>query len=134
MRKAVFVAGLGLVTAVVVACGGGGAAPTATPTSGAPGTPKADGKQLFVEKGCAACHTISGVSTAGVVGPDLTHIGTGAATRKPGVSAEAYIRESIENPNAFVVSGFAAGVMPALRSAMTDEQYEALVAFLLAQK
>jgi cytochrome c oxidase subunit 2 len=32
------------------------------------------GKQVFLQAGCVACHTIRGVS-AGVLGPDLTHVG-----------------------------------------------------------
>lgn len=33
------------------------------------------GSRLFLQKGCIACHTVAGVS-AGVLGPDLTHIGS----------------------------------------------------------
>ncbi len=74
----------------------------------------------------------------GLVGPDLTHIGTDAATRKPGVSAEAYIRESIREPDAFVAEGVARAIPGLMTSALTanltDQQVEALVQFLLAQK
>ncbi len=87
--------------------------------------------------GCSACHTVEGVS-AGLVGPDLTHIGTDAATRKPGVSAEAYIRESIREPDAFVAEGVARAIPGLMTSALTanlsDDQVAALVEFLLAQK
>jgi cytochrome c oxidase subunit II len=34
------------------------------------------GKELFMENGCSACHTIRGTQAAGVVGPDLTHVGS----------------------------------------------------------
>jgi cytochrome c oxidase subunit 2 len=33
------------------------------------------GKQVFLEVGCVACHTIQGVSP-GIIGPNLTHVGT----------------------------------------------------------
>lgn len=33
------------------------------------------GKQVFLEVGCVACHTIQGVSP-GILGPNLTHVGT----------------------------------------------------------
>jgi cytochrome c1 len=94
------------------------------------------GKAAFTGKGtCFACHTIQGVSTIGTTGPELTHIGTEGPMHKPGMSPEAYIRESIEKPGAFVAPGFLAGVMPAdIRKVMTDQEFEALVAFLVAQK
>lgn len=47
-----------------------------------------EGRDLFVDLGCGACHTIRGV-TAGVMGPDLTQIGArrsiGAGTLPGGV-------------------------------------------------
>jgi cytochrome c oxidase subunit 2 len=33
------------------------------------------GKQVFLEVGCVACHTIRGISP-GILGPDLTHVGS----------------------------------------------------------
>ncbi|MBI3539922.1 MAG: cytochrome c oxidase subunit II, partial [Candidatus Eisenbacteria bacterium] len=33
------------------------------------------GKAMFLEVGCAACHTISGLSP-GIIGPNLTHVGS----------------------------------------------------------
>jgi cytochrome c oxidase subunit 2 len=34
----------------------------------------ADGSEAFIAAGCGACHTVRGVSEAGAVGPDLTHL------------------------------------------------------------
>lgn len=34
------------------------------------------GEALFLAAGCGACHTVRGTDAAGVVGPDLTHIGS----------------------------------------------------------
>ena len=34
------------------------------------------GRELFFASGCAACHTIGGTSAQGVVGPNLTHVGS----------------------------------------------------------
>lgn len=36
----------------------------------------ARGQELFLADGCGACHTIRGTPAAGVVGPDLTHVGS----------------------------------------------------------
>jgi cytochrome c oxidase subunit II len=34
------------------------------------------GQQLFLSNGCSACHTIRGTQAGGVIGPDLTHVGS----------------------------------------------------------
>lgn len=111
----------------------GSAAPSEEEGSASPPVGAATaGQAVFTNSGCVACHTIEGVLGAvGQIGPELTHVATNATSRT-GLSAEEYIRESIENPTAFVVEGFGP-LMPALRGTMTDEDFENLVAFLMAQ-
>lgn len=42
----------------------------------APTTPEQSaGRDIFMAKACAACHTVRGTSAAGNLGPDLTHVG-----------------------------------------------------------
>ncbi|MDQ3802410.1 MAG: cytochrome c oxidase subunit II [Acidobacteriota bacterium] len=36
----------------------------------------ARGQELFLANGCSACHTIRGTTAAGLIGPDLTHVGS----------------------------------------------------------
>lgn len=48
-------------------------AQAAEPPQDAPAT---RGAELFLANGCSACHTIRGTAAAGVVGPDLTHVGS----------------------------------------------------------
>ena len=36
----------------------------------------ARGHQLFLSSGCGACHTVRGTAADGVIGPDLTHVGS----------------------------------------------------------
>jgi cytochrome c oxidase subunit 2 len=36
----------------------------------------AEGSQAFLQGGCIACHTVRGTIAQGVIGPDLTHIGS----------------------------------------------------------
>ena len=36
----------------------------------------AAGRQVFLSKPCAACHTVRGTPAAGTTGPDLTHVGS----------------------------------------------------------
>lgn len=43
----------------------------------APSDPRAAaGREVFLASGCGACHTVRGTAAAGVVGPDLTHVGS----------------------------------------------------------
>jgi cytochrome c oxidase subunit 2 len=35
----------------------------------------APGSRLFLESGCAGCHSIRGIGATGTIGPDLTHVG-----------------------------------------------------------
>ena len=129
----------------------GGAAPTPVPApdsapSVAGGALVATGEQIFLTgqgqgsaTACFTCHTIDGVPGAtGLLGPDLTHIGTDAATRQPGVSSEDYLRQSITEPEGFVAEGVERAVpglmLTALTAGLTDDDVDALVAFLLEQK
>ena len=34
------------------------------------------GRELFLASGCGGCHSIRGTAAAGVIGPDLTHVGS----------------------------------------------------------
>ncbi len=92
------------------------------------------GRQLFVSNGCGACHTISGLSD-GEVGPPLTRIGSIAGTRREGLSADDYIRQSILDPNEFVVEGFQPNIMPQnFGEKLSEEELDILIQFLLAQQ
>jgi cytochrome c oxidase subunit II len=45
----------------------------------APAKPEAlHGERLFAMHGCGACHTIRGTGASGMIGPDLTHVGSRA--------------------------------------------------------
>lgn len=79
---------------------------------------------------CQSCHMID--SDRIVVGPPLMHIGSLAATRQAGVSAEEYLRESILDPNKFIVEGFMAGLMQQnFTDTLDEEQINQLVAYML---
>ncbi|NPA06563.1 MAG: cytochrome c [Chloroflexi bacterium] len=95
------------------------------------------GEELFNQNplganaGCVTCHSIEpGVQ---LVGPSLAGIATTAAERVPGMSAEEYIRQSIVDPNAYIVEGFPEGLMPSY-SDLPPEQIDALVAYLMTLK
>lgn len=88
------------------------------------------GGKVFMTKTCSTCHTATVVKAAGTIGPKLDGLGATAAKRVAGTSAEDYIKQSIEDPNAFVVEGYAKGLMPQLRSTLNDQEFKDLVAFL----
>ncbi len=97
----------------------------------APATePVARGRQIYRTLDCGRCHVIDG--QGGALGPDLTHIGTNAAEREPGVTAEGYIRASIVSPGAYVVPGYN-DVMPrGLARNLSPADLDALVRYLRA--
>jgi len=75
--------------------------------------------KLFVQSGCAVCHTIPGIGPAkGRQGPKLV-LGTNGPKRLAdpnyqgtAESVREYIHESILNPGAYIVSGYSDRVMP----------------------
>ena len=90
------------------------------------------GAVVFQEKPCFTCHTISSIPKArGRLGPDLDGIADRASTREPGMSAEAYIRESITKPEAYIVPGFPPAMPPNIRDTLSRQEYEDLVAYLM---
>jgi mono/diheme cytochrome c family protein len=89
------------------------------------------GDQIFTAAGCAGCHTFGPAGSNGTIGPSLDELQTQAGNIEPGKSAEQYVREAIQDPDAFVVEGYSAGVMPSFQGKLTDEQVDALVEYLL---
>jgi sulfur-oxidizing protein SoxX len=103
--------------------------------AGALGNPE-KGKTLFHQTAireapaCSTCHTSE--SGEVIVGPSLANVASRASERKPGLSAEEYIRESILDPNAYVVEGFSEGLMyQNYRDTLTEEEINDLISYLL---
>ncbi|MCS6882813.1 MAG: cytochrome c [Oscillochloridaceae bacterium] len=81
---------------------------------------------------CASCHHVEPGSGT-LVGPSLSGVAARAATRDPNLTAAQYLRVSITHPNNYIVEGFTAGAMPsAFKDALTPEQIEDLVAYMLS--
>ena len=91
------------------------------------------GDEIYKTKGtCEICHRIG---QKGTRAPDLAGVGSRAAKAKPGITAKAYIIESLLNPNAFVVEGYPP-IMPAVDKppiALNRSEVWALTAFLQSQ-
>jgi cytochrome c peroxidase len=93
----------------------------------------------FAASGCSGCHVIPGIPNAmGQVGPDLSNIGQDGAARVPGIDAEAYIRESILDPGAFIApqcpnGNCPANVMPPnMGERLTAQELDLIIAHLLS--
>jgi len=138
MRKLMFLLVLILVLSLV-ACGGepapAGGGETA-PEGGAATGDAAAGEKVFNEisaPACNTCHSLEAGQT--VVGPSLATIGAEASSRVSGQSAEDYLSESVTDPNAHVVDGFSANLMPATyKGQLTEEQIADLVAYMMTLK
>jgi cytochrome c oxidase subunit 2 len=95
-------------------------------------SPLAAGREIFTSAGCDACHTLDDADATAAVGPDLNELARVAEDRAPGKSAEDYVRESIVDPPAFVVEGYAGDTMPAnFDDQLTREEIDTLVQYLL---
>jgi cytochrome c oxidase subunit 2 len=105
--------------------------PAATGGAGGGGqAAAADGKAIFT-KGtangaapCGSCHQLADAGTPGGVGPDLDKVLAG--------KDEAFIHESIVNPNKEIAKGFPANVMPPnYEQVLSPAELDAVVQYVL---
>ena len=105
-----------------------GAAPSTT-TAAPPTQSSALGASLFTSNGCGSCHTLTAAHATGKVGPDLDQLAVEA--KRAGKPLDAFIRESIVDPNAYIEKGFPKGVMPpTFGKTLSKQQLDALVQYL----
>jgi len=112
-----------------------GASPVAAATATAAAatvaeSPVARGAELVADNGCTACHStgtdqLVGPGWGGLYGSDVRIAGGSTV-----VADEAYLTEKIEQPDAKVVAGFEAGVMPSYADMLDADQVSDIVAFL----
>ena len=92
-------------------------------------SPALAGQQLYQTLGCVSCH---GVAGEGGRGPALAGIFGSRIFLRGGGSLkvdDAYIRESIVDPQARIVSGFGP-IMPTFQGQVTEEQLLQILAFI----
>jgi cytochrome c oxidase subunit 2 len=97
---------------------------TAAGSGGGSTATAAQGKTVFTgDGGCGACHTLADAGTTGQVGPKLDGIAARGA---------AFLKTSIEDPNAFIEKGFPKDVMPQdFKTRLGPAKVDALVKYLL---
>lgn len=92
------------------------------------GTMASTGQKIFQELGCASCHRFDtqgrGPNLAGVYGKAVL-LDNGSTV----VADDNYVRESILNPGAKVVSGFKP-IMPTFNGIVSEEQLLSLIAYV----
>lgn len=127
---------------LMAACGGGGDGGGDGETTGGAGDP-ANGEELYMmtsigdsgAPGCITCHSVEATDDPmqpSPVGPSHYGLADRAGDYVEGMSGEAYIRESIVEPDAHVVEGFPEGVMyQNYGDDLTDQQINDLVAYLM---
>jgi mono/diheme cytochrome c family protein len=93
----------------------------------------------FEAGGCVACHRVKGVGGENAnIGPPLMRTGAIAAERRPGPTPEAYIEESILDPDAFIMPNCPtgpcpSGVMPqTYGESLSSDQIATIVGYLAA--
>jgi mono/diheme cytochrome c family protein len=110
------------------------------------------GKEIFALLGCFACHSIEKLGIrGGQRGPDLSDVGHYATIRKPSMSAEAYLMDSIKDPASCLTPLPDSGLTecqsetnpaitypplmpPGLADRMSEAQRSDLIAFLMSLK
>lgn len=111
----------GETTAASASSGGGG------------GSLAEQGRKIYQAKGCIACHSTDG---SRLVGPSFKGLYGSKVELNDGKTVTAddnYLRESIDNPNATIVKGFAPQ-MPPFKGMIKEEEYAALFAYLKSLK
>ena len=109
------------------------AAPTTTTTTAAK-PPTVDAKAIFISAGCGACHTFKPAGTNAKVGPDLD-AAPEADAKKAGMALDAFVKQSITDPNAYIAPGFQKGIMPGtFGKTLSATQLAALVSYITGGK
>jgi cytochrome c oxidase subunit 2 len=90
------------------------------------------GAKLYEKRGCKTCHSVDGTK---LVGPTFKGLwGKDESTTSGSVKVdENYIRESIMEPQAKIVSGFAP-TMPTYKGQISDDEIAALIEYLKSLK
>jgi len=92
-------------------------------------SPAIAGQQLFQSLGCVSCHGANGEGGRGPALAGLFGSRVFLTNNQTLIADEAYIRESIENPQAKIVNGFGP-IMPTFQGQVTPEQLIQIISFI----
>lgn len=108
-----------MIAVLLTSCAGGGAAPASETLSG---------QELAVASNCVSCHTASGGRS---VGPTWRSLAGSQVELEGGrivVADEAYLTQSIREPQADIVAGYSVVLMPTFD--LSNAEVEALVDYI----
>jgi hypothetical protein len=80
---------------------------------------------------CSTCHRVVSGQVGFSIGPNLAGIGEHAGTRFARLSAEEYLRQSILEPERYIVSGYRDIMFPDYSTHLTEQNIQDLIAYLL---
>lgn len=94
------------------------------------------GAQLFAQgRGevppCLTCHQVVSSQVGFSIGPNLAGIGERAGRKVAGLSVEEYLRQSILEPERYIVSGYRDIMYPDYSSHLTEQDIQDLITYLL---
>ena len=95
-------------------------------------TPEGQGKLLVIRNGCIGCHSVDGARMTGPTWFGLYGTKVELADGTTVVADDSYFAESILNPKAKEVAGFAPTVMPPY--ALTEEEISNIIAYFKTLK
>jgi cytochrome c551/c552 len=105
----------------------------ASTTSSGGGGSAAAGKAVFTANACASCHTFKPANATGTIGPNLDTAPTSDAKADGNMDLAKFLKESVENPDAYIAKGYSKGIMPTtFGKSLSSKQIDDLVAFLLS--
>lgn len=87
------------------------------------------GELLYKGRGCAGCHSVDGASGTGPTWKGLFGSNRAFTSGESAVADENYLRQSILEPMAHVVSGYQP-VMPSYKGKLKDQQIDDLIAYI----
>ncbi len=93
------------------------------------GSMQEQGEKLFQQYGCVTCHVLDQKGRC----PSLRNVFGHAVSLDDGrtvTADEAYVRESILNPNAKIVAGYKRDIMPVFQGQISEEQLLQLIVYI----
>jgi cytochrome c oxidase subunit II len=104
-------------------------APAGGSASGSGSTGAAAGLALFKSNSCISCHTLSAAGATGNIGPNLDNLV--AYAKQAHQPLDAFIRQSIVDPNAYIQPNFPKNIMPqTFGTTLSKTELDELVSFL----
>jgi mono/diheme cytochrome c family protein len=109
---------------------------TATPPSGGGGSLAATGAKLYESLGCSGCHSLNGAKGVGPTYKGLYGSQVQLSNGQTVTANDAYLLESILDPDKQIVKGFPKGVMSATipPGSVPTAKAKALIAFIKSKK